>query len=111
MPVITGTVTVLAGATSPNQLTGDINEFLGRPSVVSLFCTGDAVGLRATLLIGGDSAIDDQPISDADRFPVTPEDFLSRGGGIPGDRLTLRFRNDTVGNLIARWRLAIESVQ
>jgi len=111
MPVITGTETILAGVTSSNLLTGDINEFLGRPSVVSLFCTGDAVGLNASLLIGGDVAIDDQSISEADRFPITPDDFLSRGGGIQGDRLTLRFRNTTVGTLIARWRLAIESVQ
>lgn len=111
MPVITGTTVVLAGTTSLNLLTGDINEFLGRPSVVSLFCTGSAIGLRASLLIGGDVAIDDQAISDANRFPVTPDDFLSCGGGIPGDRLTLRFRNTTVGDLTAEWRLAIESVQ
>ena len=111
MPVITNETSIAANSTSANLLTGDINEFLGRPSAVSLFCTGAAVGLRAQLLIGGDVVIDDQPISDANRFPITPDDFLSRGGGIPGDRLTLRFRNTTVGAVIARWRLSIESVQ
>ena len=111
MSVITGTTTVLAGVTSPNVLVGDINEFLGRPSAVSLFCTSDAVGINAQLLIGGDVVIDDQEISEANRFPITPDDFLSRGGGIQGDRLTLRFRNTTVGTLVVQWRLAIESVQ
>jgi len=110
MPVITNETSIGANSTSANLLAGDINEFLGRAAVVSLFCTGAAVGLRAQLLIGADVVVDDQPISDADRFPITPDDFLSRGGGLPGDRLTLRFRNTTVGAVIARWRLAIESV-
>ena len=108
--VITGTTAVAADVTTANLLAGDINEFLGRNSVVSLFCTGSAVGLRAQLLIGASVVIDDQPISDANRFPVTPDDFLSRGGGTPGDRLTLRFRNDTAGALTAEWRLAIDPI-
>lgn len=109
-PVISGETSVAADSTSTNLLTGDINEFLGRASVVSLFCTSAAVGVRAQLLIGADVNIDDQPISDANRFPQTPEDFLSRGGGFPGDRLTLRFRNTTAAAIIVRWRLQVESV-
>jgi len=110
MPVITNATSIAADSTSANLLAGDINEFLGRASVVSLFCTGAAVGLRAQLLIGASVVIDDQPISDANRFPITPDDFLSRGGGLPGDRLTLRFRNTTAGAIIAEWRLAIEPI-
>jgi len=110
MPVMTDETSIAADSTSVNLLAGDINEFLGRAAVISLFCTGAAVGVRAQLLIGQDVAIDDQPISDANRFPITPDDFLSRGGGLPGDRLTLRFRNTTAAAIIARWRLAIESV-
>lgn len=110
MPVITNETSIAANATSANLLAGDINEFLGRSAVVSLFCTGAAIGLRAQLLIGADVVIDDQPISDANRFPITPDDFLSRGGGLPGDRLTLRFRNSTGAAVVARWRLAIEPV-
>jgi len=110
MPVITAETSIAADSTSANLLAGDINEFLGRNAVVSLFCTGAAVGLRAQLLIGAAVVVDDQAISDANRFPITPDDFLSRGGGTPGDRLTLRFRNTTAGAIIARWRLAIEPV-
>ncbi len=110
MPVMTAETSIAADSTSANLLAGDINEFLGRAAVISLFCTGAAVGIRAQLLIGQDVAIDDQAISDANRFPITPDDFLSRGGGLPGDRLTLRFRNTTAAAIIARWRLAIESV-
>lgn len=110
MPVITGTDSIAADSTSANLLAGDINEFLGRNAVVSLFCTGSAVGLRAQLLIGAAVVVDDQAISDANRFPITPDDFLSRGGGTPGDRLTLRFRNTTAGALTSEWRLAIEPI-
>lgn len=110
MPVITQETSIAANTTSANLLAGDINEFLGRASVVSLFTTGAAVGLRAQLLIGSDVTIDDQPISDANRFPIAPDDFLSRGGGLQGDRLTLRFRNTTGAPIIARWRLGIESI-
>lgn len=110
MPVITQQTSIAANSTSANLLTGDINEFLGRAAVISLFCTGAAIGLRAQLLIGSDVTIDDQPISDANRFPITPDDFLSRGGGLPGDRLTLRFRNTTGAAIVAEWRLAIEPI-
>ena len=108
--VITGSTSVAADATSANLLAGDINEFLGRAAVVSLFCTSAATGVRAQLLIGQDVVIDDQLVSDANRFPITPDDFLARGGGLPGDRLTLRFRNTTAGALVVEWRVAIESV-
>jgi len=83
MPVITDVTVVALNSTSANLIAGDINEFLARPSVVSLFCTGSAAGLRAQLLIGKDVVIDDQEISAANRFPITPDDFLSRGGGVP----------------------------
>ena len=110
MPVITSVDTIALNTTSANLITGDINEFLGRNSIVSLFCTSDAAGLRVQLLIGSDVVIDDQQISAANRFPITPEDFMSRGVGMIGERLTLRFHNPTAGNLIARWRLSIEPV-
>ena len=108
--VITGETSIAANSTSANLLAGNINEFLGRSAVISLFCTGAAVGLRAQLLVGQDVTVDDQEISDANRFPITPDDFLDRGAGLPGDRLTLRFRNTTGAAVIARWRVAIESV-
>jgi len=111
MGVITDISSIAANSTSPNLIAGQINEFLARPSVVSLFTTGDAIGLRATLLVGKDVVIDDQPISDAARFPQTPEDFLDRGAGFGGERITLRFRNTTGAPIVANWRLAIESVR
>ena len=110
MGVITNTTTLAANTTSANLIAGQINEFLARPSVVSLFITADNPGLLATLLVGKDVVIDRQEVSDANRFPQTPEDFLDRGAGLGGERITLRLDNPTAGVIIGQWRLAIESV-
>jgi hypothetical protein len=110
MPVLTGTVSVAANATSANLVTGELYEFLGEPSVVNLFVASAATGLNGTLLIGAETVIDDQLASHANRFPISPDDFLGRGGGLPGDRLVLRFRNTTGGALVLFWRLEIDPV-
>ena len=111
MPVITGNESVAANTTSTNRLTGNLNEFLGRPSIVALFVTAAATGINAQLLIGAESIIDDEEVSDANLFPRTPEDFLARGAGFQGDRLILRWRNTTGGALVVKWRLEIDPLQ
>ena len=110
MPILSGTVSVAANATSTNQVSGELYEFLGEPSVVNLFCAAAATGLNATLLIGSETTIDDQLTSHANRYPIGPDDFLGRGGGLPGDRLVLRYRNTTGGALVMFWRLEIDPV-
>jgi len=111
MSVITGNESVAADTTTTNRLTGNINEFLGATSIVALYVASSATGINAQLLIGNESIIDDQEVSDANVFPRTPEDFLARGAGFPGDRLILRFRNATAGALTVKWRLEIDAVQ
>lgn len=111
MPVITGNESIAADTTSTNRLTGNLNEFLGRPSIVALFVAAAAAGINAQMLIGAESIIDDEEVSDANVFPRTPDDFLARGGGFQGDRLILRFRNTTAGALVVKWRLEIDPIQ
>lgn len=107
---MTGSVSVAANVTTTNQLAGDLNEFLGDAAVVSLFVTSSATGMNISLLIGTEVVIDDQLMSLANRFPIGPDDFLGRGGGLPGDRLVLRFRNTTAGALVVIWRLEIDPI-
>ena len=63
-----------------------------------------AVGLRADVLIGGDSIMSDEEVSGANRFPQTNTDLTARHGGSPGDRLFIALRNTTgaaiVGNTL-----------
>lgn len=101
MGLMTGdTIQVLANTVSANLLAGLMDEFLHTPSAIELFTTGSATGLRAQLLVGPDTVVDDQPIGAANRFPVIPDDFLASAGSYGGgERLILRFRNGTGGNL------------
>ena len=108
MPVITGNESVAANTTTTNRLTGNLNEFLGSPSIVALYIAAAAAAVNCSLLIGAESIIDDEEMSDANVFPRTPDDFLARGGGFAGDRLILRFRNTTGGAIVVKWRLEID---
>ena len=53
MPVLTGTVSVAANATSANLVTGELYEFLGEPSVVNLFVASAATGSSRAALRAG----------------------------------------------------------
>lgn len=105
MPVMQDSISVAANSVSTNQVAGLLHEFLQAPSAVRLYCTGSAAGLRATLLIGGRSVIEDVTINAQNRTPVIPDDFLVEDGGFQGERLILKFRNTTAGALTAQWKV------
>jgi hypothetical protein len=89
---------VAANAVSANQLAGQLYEFLDRPMPVLLAATSSAVGVNVTFLVGGVAVVNDQPISQANRFPILPDDVVTairRGVG----RMVLTFRNTTAGAL------------
>lgn len=90
---------VAANATSVNVYAGKQLEFPPRPSLVRIRVSGSAAGLNATLLVGGLTKIDDQPISNSNRWPILPDDLLTQENVPPGVRLILRFRNTTGGAL------------
>lgn len=98
---------VPANDTSGNVLTGKVGETLGRPSVVRLYATGSAVGLRCTFLVGNETFMQDQEISAANRFPVIPDDFVVDGVGGPGEGVFVDLRNTTVGAITAQVRVDV----
>jgi len=107
MPTMQGSVSVAANAVSANVLAGEQFEFLPSNAQVTFSCTGDATGLRTTLLAGGVTMINDQAIGLQDRFPIIPDDVLSQEVVPAGARLLATFRNTTAGALIAFWRFDI----
>jgi len=110
MPVMTDRQSVAANAQVDNVLVGKLAEFLTEPSRVALYATGSAVGLRYSLLIGGEALVDDQEVSAANRFPLVPDDFVAEGGGLQGDRLIVRVRNTTGGAITAFTRVQTNPV-
>jgi hypothetical protein len=108
MGLITETVTVVANTTSVNLCAGKSAEFVKEPSVVTVSATGSAIGLYATVIIGEEVVVDDQPIPLTNRFPIIPDDTMAQGGAFPGDRINVRLRNSTGGNLTGWIKVDIE---
>jgi len=110
MPSMTDVRSVAANATVDNVLTGKIFEFANQNCVASLLGTASLVGLRISFIIGNEVQLDDQEISSANRFPLTPDDFLTRGGALKSDRIVIRLRNTTAGAITVFTRLDLENV-
>lgn len=91
-------LSVAANTVSANQLAGQLYEFLDRAMPVLLAATSSAVGINVTFLVGGVAIVNDQPISQANRFPVLPDDIVTALRRARG-RLVLTFRNTTGGAL------------
>lgn len=107
MPIISSSVSVGANAVSANVLAGEMFEFLPRTTIVAIYATTSATGLRATYSLGGEVQADDVGISEQNRVPVIPDDLLIKVGGRQGERQVLKFRNTTGGALTARYLLQI----
>lgn len=90
---------VAANTVVENVLAGKLHEFLPGRSIVRIMAAGSAAGLRVSALIGGESVVQDQEISAANRFPIFPDDIVTEAAGLPGDRLTVSVRNTTAGAL------------
>lgn len=92
---MTDVQSVGANATVENVLAGKLHEFLSVRSLVRVMATAAAVGLNLSVLIGGEALVQDQEMSDANHFPVYPDDISVEGAGYPGDRITVSVRNTT----------------
>lgn len=106
MPRMTGqAVSVAANSVSTNQVAGQIYEFLARRSMLVLAACASAAGINVTLLVNGVALVNDQPISQANRFPILPDDIVTREVGV--GRIVLTFRNTTGGALTVNWSLDV----
>lgn len=90
---------IAANSQNDNVLAGKLHEFLSEDSRIVLAGAASAAGLRASLLVGGESIVQDQELGAANRFPQLPQDFVAEGAGFTGDRIVLTLRNTTVGAL------------
>ena len=109
MPSINGQgVSIAANSVSGNVLSGELFEFLPGQASITLLAVAAAAGIRVTFTLGGQVLINDQPISAANRFPITPDDILTVIGGFQGERLFLEFRNTTGGAVTVDYAVKID---
>lgn len=91
-------LSVAANAVSANVVSGQLYEFLSRRTKLVIAAAGSAVGLNMSVSVGGIILMNDQPISDINRFPQIPEDISLVEIAGPG-RMIITFRNTTGGAL------------
>jgi hypothetical protein len=101
-----GNLSVAANSVSTNRLAGLLHEFLDRAAMVTLAAAAAAVGINVTFLIGGQSVVQDQSVSQANRFPIFPDDAVTQEQGI--GRMILQFRNTTGAAIIVNWSLDVD---
>ena len=92
---------VVTTALTANQLTtnifaGDVNEFLARPALVSVFASATASSPQITLLAGGVNFAQSIPCPNTNRFPVRPDDGIVQFRAPGGARLFCQLR-ETAG--------------
>ena len=102
MPVMQKEVSVGAGETIENALSGSAFEFLRRNAIVSIGVTTATTGTFVTIQSGADIVLEESPCAVKTTFPVIPDDMYYNDVGVMGDRLVVRLRNPTGGAITMR---------
>jgi len=100
-PAISPGTSIAANSTSVNLMAGNLYEYLDRPSVIEFGMVGSAVGLLATIMLGGQVIVQDQEISGANRYPIVPDDWIIKAAAKAGAKIYITLRNRTGGALTA----------
>ena len=101
-----GNLSVAANSTSTNRVAGLTHEFLDRPATLILAAAAAAVGVNCSLLVAGVAMGVDQAVSQANRFPLIPDDIVA-SEEVEGGRILLRFRNTTGAAVIVHWLIDV----
>lgn len=101
---------VAANTTTANILDGKPEVYLSAASALRVLASAAAVGILATVLVGDTVVVQDQEISNTNRYPFLPDDFLAEMGGAPGDLVFISLRNRTAGAIIVNTVVQVERV-
>lgn len=93
MPLITDVRSIAASTRVDNVLDGKTHEFLRVNSSVQLEMTSSVEDCFITFFTGNDLHIDAQEISQANRFPIIPDDVVIVVAGRAADRIVLTVDN------------------
>lgn len=110
MPVMQREVSVGAGATDPNLLTGSVFEFARGNVLMALGVTAAATGSFVTINSGSDVVLEESPPVVATRFPIIPDEMYYADVATQGDRIIIAARNPTAGAIIHRALVQITNV-
>lgn len=88
-------LSVAANAVSANIYAGKLAEYVAGPTMVRIRAAAAAAGLLITVLLNGENVIQDQEISQANRWPTLPDDLVGEFPMPVGGRLFATVRNRT----------------
>jgi hypothetical protein len=97
MPVIQKKVSLAAGISEDNALSGSAFEFLQRNSVISAGVLSDTAGCFVTIQSGSDIILEESEAAVGTGYPRVPDEMFYNDVGAAGDRLVIRLRNPTAG--------------
>lgn len=111
MPQISGSVSVAANSVNDNVLAGSQFEFLPYDAALEFGLSASATGLSADVYSGQDVLLERGSVNDksgaAVPNPVYPDDFSLNDVAAAGERIKVRFINDTAGAITAYWNIRI----
>lgn len=115
MPVVQNQVSLAAGASSANLISGSAFEFARTREIISIGVAATATGTFIGLTVGSDLVLEDTPpvvIAAATNggFPLVPDQMLYNDVANPGDRIVIRARNPTGGAIVLSWIVQIQPV-
>lgn len=97
--VIQNKVTINANTQTDDVLVNQLLAVSQGFFLVDYALVGSAIGLVLDLKVGLRDVAPQYVPNINNRFPIVPDDFVGKFGIIPGDRIILRARNTTGGNL------------
>lgn len=102
MPVIMREVSVGAGLTDPNLLTGSTFELARGNVYLSIGIAAAATGTFVTIISGSDIILEESPPNVLTRYPIIPDEMYFNDVATLADRLVISARNPTGGAVIHR---------
>lgn len=100
MPVIQKKDTVATTVTLENALSGSAFEFARTNQLVSISVVADTAGAFCTITNGSDILLEESEVDVKATFGVIPDSFYYNDVATQGDRLVIRLRNPTGGNVV-----------
>lgn len=114
MGLIKTSVSVAAGATVLNVLSGSAFEYVKEASTVKIGCLASATGLLIGASSGSDILLEDGSACDvvriANQGPIFPDDFILEDVAMPMDRLKISVRNPTGGAITLFYGVRVDPV-
>jgi len=113
MGIMSSVTSVAINTTSLNVLAGLLEEFVTRPSIITVYANAARQDIDVTIIGGGAVVVDAQELSDRNASILKPDDLVYQFALTgPNDRLVMRFinRNVAAGPDNVRWVVEVQPV-